>query len=88
MQWGDRWAWPDGTGPVRVLHGECGHEARVEVRCPHCERALAPSDRARRGAERARGRRARAGRARTPVGAPARREPGAAGRVLAAVDGY
>jgi DNA-binding HxlR family transcriptional regulator len=44
MQWGDRWAWPDGIGPVRVLHRECGHEARVEVRCPHCERALAPTE--------------------------------------------
>ena len=44
MQWGDRWAWPDGIGPVRVSHRECGHEARVEVRCPHCERALAPTE--------------------------------------------
>jgi DNA-binding HxlR family transcriptional regulator len=44
MQWGDRWAWPDGSGPVRVLHRECGHETRVEVRCPHCERALAPTE--------------------------------------------
>jgi DNA-binding HxlR family transcriptional regulator len=44
MAWGDRWAWPDSVGPVRVLHRECGHEARVEVRCPECERALAPSE--------------------------------------------
>jgi DNA-binding HxlR family transcriptional regulator len=44
MQWGDRWAWPDGSGPVRVSHRECGHEARVEVRCAHCERALAPTE--------------------------------------------
>ncbi len=44
MQWGDRWAWPDGSGPVRVLHRECGHDVRVEVRCPHCERALAPGE--------------------------------------------
>jgi DNA-binding HxlR family transcriptional regulator len=40
MQWGDRWTWPDGRGPVRVVHEDCGHEVRVEVRCPHCERAL------------------------------------------------
>jgi DNA-binding HxlR family transcriptional regulator len=38
MQWGDRWAWPGGHGPVRVTHGECGHDVRVELRCPHCER--------------------------------------------------
>jgi DNA-binding HxlR family transcriptional regulator len=44
MQWGDRWTWPDGRGPVRALHAECGHDVRVEVRCPHCERALAPSE--------------------------------------------
>jgi hypothetical protein len=25
---------------VRVLHGECEHEARVEIRCEHCEREL------------------------------------------------
>ena len=41
MQWGDRWAWPEG-GPVRVVHEECGHEIRVELRCPHCERAATP----------------------------------------------
>ena len=22
MQWGDRWAWPDGSGPVRVRHAD------------------------------------------------------------------
>jgi DNA-binding HxlR family transcriptional regulator len=38
MQWGDRWKFPGGRGPVRVLHEPCGHEVRVEVRCPHCER--------------------------------------------------
>jgi DNA-binding HxlR family transcriptional regulator len=38
MQWGDRWKWPGGRGPVRVLHEECGHEVHVEVRCEHCER--------------------------------------------------
>jgi DNA-binding HxlR family transcriptional regulator len=41
MQWGDRWAWPK-RGPVRVVHEECGHEVRIEPRCPHCERAVAP----------------------------------------------
>ena len=40
-------------------------------------RARAGAERARRGAERSRWRRARAGRAGPPVGAPARREPGA-----------
>jgi len=38
MQWGDRWKFPGGRGPVRVAHEPCGHEVRVEVRCPHCER--------------------------------------------------
>jgi DNA-binding HxlR family transcriptional regulator len=41
MQWGDRWAWPGARGPVRVVHDECGHDVRVEVRCPHCEREAA-----------------------------------------------
>jgi DNA-binding HxlR family transcriptional regulator len=41
MQWGDRWAWAGSRGPVRVLHEQCGHDVRVEVRCPHCERELA-----------------------------------------------
>jgi DNA-binding HxlR family transcriptional regulator len=40
MRWGDRWKWPDGRGPVRVVHGDCGHEVSVEVRCPHCEREV------------------------------------------------
>jgi DNA-binding HxlR family transcriptional regulator len=39
-QWGDRWKWPDGRGPVRAVHGDCGHDVSVEVRCPHCERAV------------------------------------------------
>ena len=82
MQWGDRWAWPDGAGPVRVA------APRVRARRPRrgalpALRARAGAERACRGAERSRWRRARAGRARTPVGAPARREPGAAGRLLA-----
>jgi DNA-binding HxlR family transcriptional regulator len=44
MQWGDRWAWPHGHGPVGVTHDECGHRAHVEVRCPECERELAPRE--------------------------------------------
>jgi DNA-binding HxlR family transcriptional regulator len=44
MQWGDRWAWPDGRGPVRVLHDECNHEVRVEVRCEHCGREVPPGE--------------------------------------------
>jgi DNA-binding HxlR family transcriptional regulator len=38
MQWGDRWSWAGGHGPVRVLHEQCGHDVHVEVRCAHCER--------------------------------------------------
>jgi DNA-binding HxlR family transcriptional regulator len=44
MQWGDRWTWPRGRGPVRVLHGECGHEVRVQVHCEHCEREVGPEE--------------------------------------------
>jgi DNA-binding HxlR family transcriptional regulator len=44
MQWGDRWTWPQGRGPVRVLHEQCDHEVRVEVRCPHCEREMTPGE--------------------------------------------
>jgi DNA-binding HxlR family transcriptional regulator len=44
MQWGDRWTWPQGRGPVRVLHEQCDHEVRVEVRCPHCEREVTPGE--------------------------------------------
>jgi len=64
MQWGDRWAWPGGRGPVRVSHDECGHDVRVEVRCPHCEREAATAElraRARGGV----------------VDAPAEHQPGA-----------
>ncbi len=64
MQWGDRWAWQGERGPVRVLHEQCGHDVRVEVRCPHCEREAATSElraKARRGV----------------IEAPAEHEPGA-----------
>jgi DNA-binding HxlR family transcriptional regulator len=40
MQWGDRWSWAGGRGPVRVTHEDCGHPVRVELRCEHCERAV------------------------------------------------
>ncbi len=52
MQWGDKWKWPGGVGPVEVSHQHCGHEVKVELRCEHCERELALTDlraRARRG---------------------------------------
>jgi hypothetical protein len=41
MQWGDRWAWADSRGPVRVVHEQCDHDVHVELRCAHCERELA-----------------------------------------------
>ncbi len=44
MQWGDRWKWPEGRGPVGVLHEDCGVEVRVEVRCPQCEREVKPGE--------------------------------------------
>ena len=44
MQWGDRWAWPEAKGPVRVQHDACGHDVRLEVRCPHCRREAAPGE--------------------------------------------
>ncbi len=44
MQWGDRWGWPDGRGPVRVVHERCANEAHVEVRCEHCDTALRTSE--------------------------------------------
>jgi DNA-binding HxlR family transcriptional regulator len=44
MQWGDRWSWSDGGGPVRVIHEECGEPVRVELRCEHCERAVQPRE--------------------------------------------
>jgi DNA-binding HxlR family transcriptional regulator len=50
LQWGDRWTWPDAGGPVRVVHADCDTEVGVEVRCPHCERAVPPDElRARTG---------------------------------------
>lgn len=71
MQWGDRWKWPGGRGPVRVSHEDCGGEVRVEVRCEQCEREVQASElraKARRGV----------------VQAPAPHEPGnvSAGRLV------
>ena len=40
MQWGDRWGWPEGGGPVGVEHDACGHSVRVQLRCEQCEREL------------------------------------------------
>jgi DNA-binding HxlR family transcriptional regulator len=44
MRWGDRWTWPDGRGPVRVVHHDCGHDVSVEVRCQSCDRELELSE--------------------------------------------
>jgi DNA-binding HxlR family transcriptional regulator len=44
MQWGDRWMWPDGEGPVRAVHGDCDHDVRVEIRCAQCEREVAAGE--------------------------------------------
>jgi DNA-binding HxlR family transcriptional regulator len=63
MQWGDRWTWPSGRGPVRVSHEQCDHEVRVELRCPHCEREVEAGE-------------LRAGARAGVVDAPGRHEPG------------
>jgi DNA-binding HxlR family transcriptional regulator len=42
--WGDRWMWPNGEGPVRAVHRDCDHDVRVEIRCAHCEREVAPRE--------------------------------------------
>jgi DNA-binding HxlR family transcriptional regulator len=71
MAWGDRWTWPRGRGPVRVVHEDCGHEVSVEVRCPECERAVAVEE-------------LRAKPRRGVTGAPAAGEPGClSGQLLA-----
>jgi DNA-binding HxlR family transcriptional regulator len=44
MQWGDRWMWPDGQGPVRAVHGDCDHDVRVEIRCAQCDREVGASE--------------------------------------------
>ncbi len=72
IQWGERWTWREGGGPVRVVHAVCGSEVQVEVRCPECDRATAPDE------LRATLRRP------SPVQMPAEGEPcGVSGRLLA-----
>jgi DNA-binding HxlR family transcriptional regulator len=44
MQWGDRWKWKGGVGPVQVLHEDCRHEVTVELRCERCEREVRVHD--------------------------------------------
>ncbi len=44
MRWGDKWTWDGARGPVRVLHDRCEHDVDVEVRCHHCDRAVAPGE--------------------------------------------
>lgn len=44
MQWGDRWKWPGGRGPVRVVHGDCGQEVHVAASCPACQRELGAAE--------------------------------------------
>jgi DNA-binding HxlR family transcriptional regulator len=44
MRWGDRWSWPGGRGPVRVVHDGCGHDVSVEVRCAHCDSEVPAQD--------------------------------------------
>ena len=44
MEWGDRWTWPGGKGPVRVVHESCGHAVRVQLRCEECDREVAPGE--------------------------------------------
>lgn len=76
MQWGDRWKWSGARGPVQVLHEDCGHEVRVQVRCEHCARETG------RGELRAKAR----GRV---IDAPGEGEPGSisGARLLSARDG-
>ena len=44
MEWGDRWSWPEGRGPVQVLHDACGEPVSVEVRCEHCQQEVASAE--------------------------------------------
>ncbi|MHB8242440.1 MAG: winged helix-turn-helix transcriptional regulator [Solirubrobacteraceae bacterium] len=76
MQWGERWKWPKGGGPLQVVHEECGSEVRVELRCSDCEREVRTNE------LRAKGRR-------RPSAVPGEHEPGnvTAARLLASADG-
>jgi DNA-binding HxlR family transcriptional regulator len=43
LQWGDRYAAPE--GPPRVLvHTGCGHDADPELHCGHCGEAIQPTE--------------------------------------------
>lgn len=43
MQWGDRYAAPD--GPPRVaVHAACGHDADPRLHCSHCGEPLEPTE--------------------------------------------
>lgn len=43
MQWGDRYAAPD--GPPRIpVHTACGHDANPQLHCAHCGEKLAPEE--------------------------------------------
>jgi DNA-binding HxlR family transcriptional regulator len=44
LRWGDRWTWPGRRGPVQVVHDECGAEVDIEALCPHCGRAVRPTE--------------------------------------------
>lgn len=41
MQWGDKYAAPDGP-PRVVVHEACGHDADPRLRCSHCDEVLDP----------------------------------------------
>jgi DNA-binding HxlR family transcriptional regulator len=43
MQWGDRYAAPNGPPRVHV-HTACGHDADPELRCGHCGGKLTPRE--------------------------------------------
>ena len=43
MQWGDRYAAPNGPPRVQV-HTACGHDANPELRCGHCGEKLVPRE--------------------------------------------
>ncbi len=44
MEWGDRWSWPEGRGPVEVLHDGCGEPVSVEIRCEHCHQEVSAAE--------------------------------------------
>lgn len=40
MQWGDRWLWPPGQHPFRLIHEDCGQETQARLVCQECGGAL------------------------------------------------